>query len=715
MSEHLSEKRIIIGNKTLSWHSGVISDGENQSKLEPLPLAFLQYLVQNPGQVIDKEQLLLAVWQNRHVSEDAIRRVVKKIRDALGDDAKAPSFIKTIPLKGYMLIAPVSDEVLPVDKNPPTTGKFSGIWMVAVGGFLVVSVLMVGLAGYFYSSNVDVSLPVITPLTHLSGAERNGDYHPGLKTLLFSYQPSVGEPWALYQKQMATGEVRRLSGGLSGLSGMSGISGERSSITFARFSPDGRQIVYASESNLGMFSYLGDYSAQGLANITELTGPASNKRLLSWAADGQALYYKGFTAGIGIHHHSGTAIYRYDLVDQSWQQITFPYDKGTGDYYAEASPDGRYLAVLRNTADRRYSLLLLDLIEKQIKSEKSLPFFASKLLWLNNTPPRLAISSYKGDLYGFNANSDKLTRRLGSKPGLNDIFYGCGKPSSCFYMRQHQMNYADIIEISNPFSTQPLGSEQSSFAAHFESDRADFMPVYNATGDSIYFVSKGADKALLMRHRQGKLPQPLLSYDAHHVLTQLRIQPGEHFVTGKLEGRLFVFDIKLKILSFITSQSEEVAMPAWSKSGESIYFSRFEQGDYILYQYMLASGKTMMIEKGLRGRYVLPDGRVFVLDALHDLYQQNQAGERRLVVNLPLIRQNSWQIQGDYLYFSAHQHQDITLYRRHLMTGVTVQKRLFKNSWSAEFSLHPQGHKLVISVPLSDHSDLVKVQFSDEL
>jgi DNA-binding winged helix-turn-helix (wHTH) protein len=67
----------------------------------------LRYLVEHPGQLITKADLLRAVWPDTHVSEGVLTVCITELRKALGDDAKAPQFIETAHRRGYRFIREV--------------------------------------------------------------------------------------------------------------------------------------------------------------------------------------------------------------------------------------------------------------------------------------------------------------------------------------------------------------------------------------------------------------------------------------------------------------------------------------------------------------------------------------------------------------------------------------------------------------------------------
>src|SRR5438552_11575221 len=74
--------------------------------LTPKAFAVLRRLVEDRGQLVSKEELLRAGWPKTHVSEGVLKVIILEIRRALGDDPAAPSFIETVPRRGYRFIGP---------------------------------------------------------------------------------------------------------------------------------------------------------------------------------------------------------------------------------------------------------------------------------------------------------------------------------------------------------------------------------------------------------------------------------------------------------------------------------------------------------------------------------------------------------------------------------------------------------------------------------
>jgi DNA-binding winged helix-turn-helix (wHTH) protein/Flp pilus assembly protein TadD len=76
-------------------------------ELEPQVMDLLVYLAEAKGEVRSKDEIAAALWPESSVNDDALSRTVWKLRQALGDDAKAPRFVQTVSRRGYRLIMPV--------------------------------------------------------------------------------------------------------------------------------------------------------------------------------------------------------------------------------------------------------------------------------------------------------------------------------------------------------------------------------------------------------------------------------------------------------------------------------------------------------------------------------------------------------------------------------------------------------------------------------
>lgn len=89
--------------------------------LEPKAFEVLIFMLERPGELIAKEDILNSVWKDSFVTPNAMTRVIAQLRKALGDTRREPKYIETIQTRGYRLIAKVESSSLPQPALAQTT------------------------------------------------------------------------------------------------------------------------------------------------------------------------------------------------------------------------------------------------------------------------------------------------------------------------------------------------------------------------------------------------------------------------------------------------------------------------------------------------------------------------------------------------------------------------------------------------------------------
>ena len=78
-------------------------------QLAPKLFDTLLILVQNAGRIVGKDELMNQLWPDTFVEEGNLTFNIRQLRKSLGDDARQPRFIETVPRRGYRFIAPVKE------------------------------------------------------------------------------------------------------------------------------------------------------------------------------------------------------------------------------------------------------------------------------------------------------------------------------------------------------------------------------------------------------------------------------------------------------------------------------------------------------------------------------------------------------------------------------------------------------------------------------
>jgi DNA-binding winged helix-turn-helix (wHTH) protein/predicted ATPase len=118
------EDRVILDTFCLDRTNERLVRGAEVIKLRPKAFALLNQLVGHPGQLVTKEELLNSVWPETFVTDAVLKVTIRQLRDALGDDPKAPEFIETAHRRGYRFIGQIAEcGKQPVREQPAKSGS----------------------------------------------------------------------------------------------------------------------------------------------------------------------------------------------------------------------------------------------------------------------------------------------------------------------------------------------------------------------------------------------------------------------------------------------------------------------------------------------------------------------------------------------------------------------------------------------------------------
>jgi DNA-binding winged helix-turn-helix (wHTH) protein/TolB-like protein/Tfp pilus assembly protein PilF len=135
-------------------------------ELIPLPpklVDTLLVLVSNAGRMVEKSDLMKAVWPDTFVEEGALTRNISLLRKTLGDTGDEAAYIETIPKRGYRFVAPVRS----ADRAPASRSWRAAARWIAVAGVLLLTGIAVA---KFFAGRVDTrpAPPLIVPTNTLA-------------------------------------------------------------------------------------------------------------------------------------------------------------------------------------------------------------------------------------------------------------------------------------------------------------------------------------------------------------------------------------------------------------------------------------------------------------------------------------------------------------------------------------------------------------------
>jgi DNA-binding winged helix-turn-helix (wHTH) protein/Flp pilus assembly protein TadD len=105
-----TSNRFVVGDWEVHPDANELRHGAKCVKLESRVMSLLEFLHSNRDRVVGRDELVTEVWGKRYLTDHSISVAIAALRQALGDKASEPRYIKTVYKKGYRLIAPVGEQ-----------------------------------------------------------------------------------------------------------------------------------------------------------------------------------------------------------------------------------------------------------------------------------------------------------------------------------------------------------------------------------------------------------------------------------------------------------------------------------------------------------------------------------------------------------------------------------------------------------------------------
>lgn len=208
-----------------------VTRGGEAVELEPKSFRVLLYLAQNAGRVVKKDELLQAEWNGTFVTDNALTRVIAQLRKALGDDARQPRYIETIPTEGYRFVARPAAEPAP----PPAAAVEAPWWrrlLVPAGAIFAITMVFFFRA---FTPPEAVEIPSLRSIQVTSGGGL--DAHPSFSPdgTSITYSSDRTGKFEIYARLAETGGGRDIA-----------VTNDGNENVQPVWSPDGKMIAYHS-------------------------------------------------------------------------------------------------------------------------------------------------------------------------------------------------------------------------------------------------------------------------------------------------------------------------------------------------------------------------------------------------------------------------------------------------------------------------------------
>ena len=641
---------------------------------EPVPLSpkvfdLLIVLVRRPGQILEKEELLRAVWPDTIVEENNLSVNISALRKALGEGPNEHTYIETLPRRGYRFIASVR-ELTDQDGEPPDQDRVEDIKpsvsikpsrRLRKPGALIASLAVATalIAGFAYawrkmapgSASDAESLSRVIPFSSFQGRESSPAFSPDGNQIAFVWSGEQDDNLDIYVKLIDGGSPLRLT---------TDAADDLNPV----WSPDGRYVAFyrQAEEGGGIFIVpaLGGGERKLIAATRARSGGGALARWLSWSPGGECL--------AASERDSASGPYGIILIARETgltRRVTSPSAPVVGDFCPAFAPDGKTIAFVRVNSAEVEDLYVMP---SAGGAPLRLTFDHSRIGDLAWTPDGREI------VYTTRRHGMQGLWRIPATGGRPKYLLESGQGVCCpnFARQGGRMAYVQYANDTNIWrldltAARSANKQAASTKRLIASTLYEGAPQYSPDGKRIVFVStRLGNQEIWVCDSEGERPMQLTDFRGARAGAPRWSPDGRQIVfdcSPDGNADIFVIDSEGGRPRRLTSEPSEDVLPSWSRDGRWVYFCSTRTGQTQIWRAPAAGGAAEQVTKqGGHEALESPDGQW--------LYYTKErgfpaiwripvtGGEETLVRDLRLPGSSYWTITNEGLYFAGADSSD---------------------------------------------------------
>jgi len=552
-----------------------LSRAQQTIQLEPITSVLLHYLCQNDGRIITRDDLICHVWNNRVVADSTINRAISILRKDLVDDPQKPTYIKTVPKQGYLLLASIrelteQERLLHQRKRIP--GFIQSLSWKNVVFFLLLSTLSVLSAINLLKSE---SLKIvkqafnITPVISKKGQQGNIVLSHNEKWLLYSHQPKNNKFSNLFIKNQHTGKINQLTDGEFNDTGGS-FSFDDSVIYFAR-------LVKGQSCKIMRIDLVGfsDHKEQEVVSCNKRLG----SNIVTVLPNNQEIIFRTSQKPLGY------GFYRYHLKNKTYNPVVKHPKPGTNEWYQSLSPDGNWLVMLQSYA----AAIEVNLIDLTGENEP-------QILWASTSGSGRSISWAK-DNQSIYVQDNKFNRLININIHTNKVT-PIPLDTQLLSSFSNQSANGEIFAVYGLRSQLDVTAvslkDQPQENVIIDSSANDFHAVQVRQG-SVFFVSNRSGFNQLYLRGADNIAVQLTDFKENIRFNSFSVHPNGENILGMADTRLFSFSMDKKVLTWLSDKHSNADWPFYNAQGD-IFYLKANKYQRNLYRYVDEQRSELILE-----------------------------------------------------------------------------------------------------------------------
>lgn len=574
------------------------------AELDNLCQKAINYFIINAGRLITRDEILADVWGVRDVSDGRISRVIRVLRVALGDDSREPTYIETIPKRGFRFIAPIAEVILPdpvdlpipsenitpIEAPPAVKSRFLPFGIAALVLLLASVTFLLLKPNEEKSQSESVPFVRYEAITSLVGLEFEPAVSPDGKYMVFVHKPGDSLKTRLVLQNLVSNETQVLSEHDGLLSGPT-------------WKPDGTAIAYQKQSEneycqIRQINLSPEMVVTGDEKLTEC-GIKSSAGRLSWSPDGEYLVFPNM-----LDDSSQLVLMLYPLLGGKTEQLTIPPQASIGDYAARFSKNGNKIAFLRYSGTSAVQIWVVDLETRATK----------QVVQLKGYPP-MNIDWYNNDTEILFPNSNSSISKVNIETSeVNDFIYTESPASDVFVTPQGRMFYVigSYRKTRIEKHLNPLFNSNFEVSDVFKSSRSEGIAQVNpnSEGPLAVYSNRSGLFQFWFYYPNGRQVQ-VSNFTDNYITDSVEFSPKGDTLIANVGNELWLFDANNPPKK-ISSNIQAIREPSWSHDGKFINYISVSSGRWKLYRINVDTLESEFVQDGVDFYRESPDGMYVV-------------------------------------------------------------------------------------------------------
>ena len=667
----------------------LVSEQGQTCDLEPRVWQLLLLFCEAPQTVISRSVIIEKVYNGIVVSDNAVNKLVAKVRKALADTPNAPKYIKTIPKQGYSLVAEVealnSIHTKAQSATPLTRGtlKTNNIKTI-IYSITLLSILSISLMLYQSADNADDYYinQKLSPLTRVVGVEASPNLSYDGRYLIYQKNAPNEQLSGWWIKEVLNNHSERKVS----------IDNPQSPIIW---SDNKNEFLYVEQNE---FCEIRRMSVSKEHLTSSLITQCDNNLVAQLVYDSEE---KGFYFVMKRSDSASWEVYYYNFKNNEMTVINQPAPSGVGNYSIDLSPDKNRLLILSSDNTQSTSIYVLNTKDHKLNLEGNRAWFLNKAIWHHDSHRVIHTSQhYARELLISNLSGDENSTLISTSKRILDNFMRHPNGTDYYFTSFQMDNDLAIITRSNENQSVINNSEVY-----------EKMPVYNGEIDSWFFVSNRTNiSQIYLSSNKSATTKQVSFFKSEFQFVSLDVSLNGNLLAFHDEQTLMIYEPETQTIKRYFTPQGRIAASSWLDN-ERISVSIEENSNLGVYIFNL---NTNTFNKVHQNWSVIFKGQkpsdIYAIDKItkqaFSLDQNFEANEALPIAIEDIINHSGLQVKatGDFLIYLKTEGLYSSINSFNLATGKNTEL----GNWLYVAGFDAIGEHVILSYEKNRTGDIMR-------